>query len=123
MLSYAELLTPYYRAVAEAGAEAGLLMFGHDHLGHGRSQGERGQIGDISEYVSPVIQHCQIIRAQQPNLPLFIIGHSMGGLVAVLAILKTQVSNFMAFFLDRTILIAAKRIIFRCCSRQSSDHA
>ena len=91
LFSYAEHLPPYYRAVAEAGVEAGLLMFGHDHLGHGRSQGERAQVGDIGEYVGPVIQHCQVMTDQHPGLPLFIIGHSMGGLVAVLAILETQV--------------------------------
>ena len=95
LLRYAELLTPYYRAVAEAGAEAGLLMFGHDHLGHGRSDGQRAQIGDIGEYVGPLIHHCHLMKAQRPNLPLFIIGHSMGGLVSILSILKTQVVSIL----------------------------
>ena len=88
---YAELLTPYYREVAEAGAEAGLLMFGHDHLGHGRSDGKRGQAKDMSDYVEPLLGHCRYVQDQYPGLPLFIIGHSMGGLVTVLSILQTQV--------------------------------
>ena len=89
--SYAEWLLPYYNDLAQEGAEAGLLMFGHDHLGHGLSPGERAQIRDVSQYVQPVIDHCQYKKRQHPGVPVFIIGHSMGGLVAVLATLQTQV--------------------------------
>ena len=84
-------------------------MFGHDHLGHGFSSGKRfvfkvsltwhksfiicrGQIKDVSEYVQPVLDHCRYKKNQYPGVPLFIIGNSLGGLVAVLATLKTQVT-------------------------------
>ena len=41
---YGELLVPYYNELAEAARSSGLLTFGHDHVGHGRSEGERVQV-------------------------------------------------------------------------------
>ena len=41
---YGERLVPDYSQLAEAGRASGLLVFGHDHVGHGRSEGERGQV-------------------------------------------------------------------------------
>ena len=41
---YGEKLVPDYSQLAEAGRASGLLVFGHDHVGHGRSEGERGQV-------------------------------------------------------------------------------
>ena len=37
---YAEHLNPYYNELAEAGQSQGILVFGHDHVGHGESEGE-----------------------------------------------------------------------------------
>jgi len=87
---YAERLTPYYSGVAGAGAGSGLLCFGHDHTGHGHSGGERVQVRSVDEYVDPVILHCQQMSSSYPNIPLYILGHSMGGLISILATLKTQ---------------------------------
>ena len=44
----------------------------------------------MDEYVSDVIYHSKIMKQQYPGLPLFIIGHSMGGLVTIQTILNTQ---------------------------------
>ena len=57
--SYAERLVPYYSALAEAGREAGLLVFGHDHAGHGESEGERVLVADMAELTGPLVQHCR----------------------------------------------------------------
>ena len=35
-------------------------MFGHDHVGHGASQGRRVYIEDIDHYVDDVIEHCSL---------------------------------------------------------------
>ena len=66
-------------------------MFGHDHVGHGESEGERAMAGDMDEFTRPLVQHCREKVEQHPGLPLFIIGHSMGGLIALLASLSPQV--------------------------------
>ena len=66
-------------------------------LGHRVSEGERVQMSDIAEYVDPVITHCTAMAAKYPGLPLFMVGHSMGGLIALLTVLKTQVTYILSF--------------------------
>ena len=87
---YGEHLNPYYNELAEQGRERGLLVFGHDHVGHGLSEGERVQISSFSEYTDPVIKQCQLKKEQYPNVPLFIIGHSMGGLITLVTLLQEE---------------------------------
>ena len=99
---YGERLTPYYEQLALEGTKRGFLCFGHDHIGHGRSEGERVQLNDMSEYVDPVVTHCKDKKEKYPGLPLYIVGHSMGGLITLLTVLKTQVQervkqNWVAF--------------------------
>ena len=74
-------------------------MFGHDHVGHGDSEGERVQVSSFSEYTDPVISQCRAKREQYPSVPLFIIGHSMGGLITLMAVLKAQESLFAGMVL------------------------
>jgi len=93
---YAERLFPYYERVAKAGAAQGLLCFGHDHTGHGLSQGERVQVAGMDEYIKPVIEHSNNMVSQYPDTPLYILGHSMGGLIALLTVLETQASNMFS---------------------------
>jgi len=93
---YAERLTPYYGHLALEGNKRGFLCFGHDHVGHGQSGGERVQIKSMDEYVDPVVAHCSAVVKKYPGLPLFMIGHSMGGLIALLTILKTQESEMFS---------------------------
>jgi len=92
---YAEHLTPYYDSLAEEGERRNFLIFGHDHVGHGNSEGERVQVGDMSEYVKPVMTHCADMKKKYPDLPLFIIGHSMGGLITLLILLNSQEDSNM----------------------------
>ena len=51
---YGEKLVPDYSQLAEAGRASGLLVFGHDHVGHGRSGGERGQVRVRQEFNTEV---------------------------------------------------------------------
>ena len=90
---YAERLAPYYETLAVEGNKRGFLCFGHDHVGHGVSEGERVQISDMAEYVDPVITHCTTMSNKYPGVPLFMVGHSMGGLITLLTVHKTQVIN------------------------------
>ena len=88
--SYAEHLVPCYSELAEVGKAQGFLVFGHDHVGHGQSEGERALVGDMEELTDPVIQHCREKVKENPGVPLFIIGHSLGGLITLLASLSPQ---------------------------------
>ena len=74
---------PYYTELAEEACSQGLLVFGHDHVGHGESEGDRVIVNSMSEYTEPVIQHCKEVMSKYPDKPLFIVGHSMGGLITL----------------------------------------
>ena len=37
-------------------------MFGHDHVGHGASEGKRVYIENVEQYVDDIIEHCQFIK-------------------------------------------------------------
>jgi alpha-beta hydrolase superfamily lysophospholipase len=63
--------------------DAGYAAYAVDHRGHGRSDGPRAFIEDMDNAVADV--HTLIDRAvaAQPDLPVFMLGHSMGGLIAL----------------------------------------
>ena len=46
-------------------------------VGHGLSDGDRVHVDNFMTYVDDVIQHCQMVREEFPDLPLFMYGHSM----------------------------------------------
>ncbi|CAE1142247.1 alpha/beta hydrolase [Serratia sp. Tan611] len=71
-----------YHYVARTLQDLGARVFGPDHLGHGLSQGERVLIEDYEAVVDDVRQAVGQIRRQHPDLPLVVIGHSMGGMIA-----------------------------------------
>ena len=87
---YAEYLSASYDEVAETLGKEGFLIFGHDHVGHGRSSGQRVQVSCMQDYVQPVLAHVKKVQRDYNDLPLFILGHSMGGLITINALLAEQ---------------------------------
>ncbi len=71
-----------YQYVARTLQAQGARVFGPDHLGHGLSQGERVLIEDYDAVVDDVQRVVSHFRQQYPALPLVVIGHSMGGMIA-----------------------------------------
>ncbi len=60
----------------------GAAVFAPDHLGHGRSDGERVVIEDFEDVVTDLHSVARLARSTHPGLPVVVIGHSMGGLIA-----------------------------------------
>ncbi|GIX93316.1 monoglyceride lipase [Caerostris darwini] len=85
--------TMVYDDIAQEMVQKGFFVFGHDHVGHGRSDGPRALINDVHELVEDSLMHIQRIRKQYPNLPLFLCGHSMGGAVAVFLAFQVPVNG------------------------------
>ncbi|WP_017569756.1 alpha/beta hydrolase [Nocardiopsis halotolerans] len=71
-----------YQQVAEDLVRAGAVVYGADHRGHGRSSGERVLIDDYAGVVEDVHRLVTQARTAYRTLPLVLIGHSMGGLIA-----------------------------------------
>jgi alpha-beta hydrolase superfamily lysophospholipase len=70
-----------YAYVASALMRRGFAVHALDLRGHGRSHGTRGHVDDFAEYVDDVQAHLIDVRERIGDAPLFLMGHSMGGLV------------------------------------------
>ena len=70
-----------YDHVAAALIANGAVVYGLDHLGHGKSGGERVLIADFADVVADVDHVVTAATQQWPGLPVVMIGHSMGGMI------------------------------------------
>jgi len=71
-----------YQGVADALLALGADVSGADHLGHGRSGGERMHIEDFEVLVDDLHRVVRLATAGNADLPVVLIGHSMGGMIA-----------------------------------------
>jgi alpha-beta hydrolase superfamily lysophospholipase len=71
-----------YEHVADTLNRHGAAVYGPDHRGHGRSAGERVLIEDYDEIVTDLRLVAERAGADHPGVPVVLIGHSMGGLIA-----------------------------------------
>ena len=63
-------------------------FFALDHKGHGKSGGKRGHTERFTDYCQDIHQYINtLIRPEFPDLPLILLGHSMGGVIAALHVL------------------------------------
>lgn len=70
-----------YEHVISALNEANVSVAAIDLRGHGQSEGRRGHVDRFQDYLDDVDQLVDFAHETHPDLPLFIVGHSMGGLV------------------------------------------
>ncbi|HWO01605.1 MAG TPA: lysophospholipase [Blastocatellia bacterium] len=61
----------------------GYSVTGYDHRGHGLSDGLPGHVESFSEYENDLDRMIAAVRARSEARPIFLVGHSMGGLVAL----------------------------------------
>ena len=71
-----------YAHVAAALAGDGAAVYAEDHIGHGRSEGERALLTDFEHVVDDLASLVGIARTDHPGLPMVMLGHSMGGLLS-----------------------------------------
>ena len=61
----------------------GFAVYALDQRGHGRSEGPRGHVGRFAEFVADLHALRVRVEDEQRGKPLFLLGHSMGGLIVV----------------------------------------
>ncbi|HEC36098.1 MAG TPA: alpha/beta hydrolase [Anaerolineae bacterium] len=61
----------------------GYAVHGFDHRGHGRSPGQRGYINEWSEFRDDVAAFLRMVGEHEPGRPIFLMGHSLGGLIVL----------------------------------------
>ncbi|MGW3646840.1 alpha/beta hydrolase [Streptomyces sp. NPDC000878] len=71
-----------YEELAGVLVARGATVLGPDHQGHGRSAGERAVIHDFEDVVTDLHTVADRARAAHPDVPVVLIGHSTGGLIA-----------------------------------------
>ena len=64
-------------------AEAGYATHALDYRAHGRSPGLRVHVGSFEEFRDDVRAALDVARRVDPGLPLFLLGHSQGGLIGL----------------------------------------
>jgi alpha-beta hydrolase superfamily lysophospholipase len=72
----------YYQWVAAQLGADGLAVYAIDLRGRGRSDGERFYVQNFEDYVTDVASFVSIIKEKEKGLPVFMLGHSAGGVVA-----------------------------------------
>jgi len=62
----------------------GITVYAPDFRGHGKSDGKRGHVLSFGEYLEDLYSMIEtVLREKKQNIKLFLLGHSMGGLIAI----------------------------------------
>jgi acylglycerol lipase len=80
----------YYTWVGEQFVADGLAVYALDLRGRGQSDGERFYIDSFADYVSDVASFVRLVKSRERGLPVFLLGHSAGGVVACLYAIDHQ---------------------------------
>jgi len=80
----------YYGWVGAQLAAAGLAVYAVDLRGRGQSDGERFYVDTFADYLSDVDSLFKLIKSREPGLPVFLLGHSAGGVLSCLYALDHQ---------------------------------
>jgi acylglycerol lipase len=80
----------YYVWVGEQLSAAGFAVYAIDHRGRGRSDGERYFVESVDEYVQDLGTFIQLAKSKEPGLPVFLLGHSAGGVISSTYCLSQQ---------------------------------
>ena len=72
-----------FENAAIAFLEKNFVTYALDFRGHGRSDGVRGYIKRWSNYLDDLQSLSRLVRQEHPDLPVFLWGHSLGGLISL----------------------------------------
>jgi acylglycerol lipase len=72
----------YYTWAAQQFAAHGLAAYAVDLRGRGHSDGERFYVQKFGDYVSDAASLVDFAKSREPGLPVILLGHSAGGVVA-----------------------------------------
>lgn len=70
--------------------EQGYAVYALDLRGHGKSEGERQYVEEFADYVGDVHRLVLLAKSREPGLPVFMLAHSAGGVVACMYALEHQ---------------------------------
>jgi acylglycerol lipase len=77
-----------YGEVADKLRQNNYAVYAFDLRGHGDSEGQRVWVDSFNDYVDDLQTFYDLVRKKEPNKPIFIFGHSMGGAIVTLFSLR-----------------------------------
>lgn len=80
-----------YDHVAETFVEQDAAVYAYDQRGHGRSDGRRAYVDRFENYLADLDLFRRTVTRKTPDVPVFLFGHSMGGLAVLLYVLNRPV--------------------------------
>lgn len=93
--------TGHYHRFAAGLAVHGIEMWGLDQAGHGLSEGTPGAPGELADLAADADHLTDVAVADRPDLPLVLMGHSLGAAVAI-TLLRRKRGPFRAAVLCGT---------------------
>jgi alpha-beta hydrolase superfamily lysophospholipase len=98
-----------YAGLASRLVDKGHAVYAIDHRGHGRSSGPRANIERFDYLVADLGAFVGQARREHPDVPLVLLGHSMGGAIALACALKLQ-DDLRALVLSAPALAAGEAL-------------
>ena len=79
-----------YMNVVNHFVRLGYAVYGLDHIGHGKSEGRRAFVERFEDYTNTLTIYYNMVQGWQTGKPVFLLGHSMGGLITSCYLLDHQ---------------------------------
>ena len=79
-----------YAHVASSLTQRGFALHTLDHYGHGKSDGHGGHVPRFSVFLDGIAALLDDVKRTSGSVPLFLLGHSMGGLITARFLLSRQ---------------------------------
>lgn len=79
-----------YMNVVNRFVAQGYAVYGLDHVGHGRSDGAREMIQRFDDFTITLQAFYSMVEEWQAGVPIFLLGHSMGGTIVSYYLLDHQ---------------------------------
>jgi acylglycerol lipase len=85
----------------------GYVVYGLDHIGHGKSGGAREFVEHFDDFSDTFTQYMNMLKQWQPGKPIFLLSHSIGGLIAAYYLLDHQAEFQGAIFSAPVVKVAS----------------
>ncbi len=90
----------YYAPFAEELIRHGYAVYAFDMRGHGRSDGPRSFIQSFDQYITDLDAFLKRVRQRANGKPIFLFGHSLGGLIATTYVLANPKTDLRGVILS-----------------------
>jgi acylglycerol lipase len=85
----------------------GYVVYGLDQIGHGKSGGPREYVERFDDFSDTFTAYLTMVKQWQPGKPIFLLSHSIGGLIASYYLLDHQAEFQGAIFSAPVVKVAS----------------